>query len=323
MTFQRRTILQQAAVAAATVALGSPSQAQSAAVVRRPAAYGLIGLELEGSFAGWVDSVQGGDWAVDVITDSRGSTLGVLKKHVANFGVTDIVLSVGNWMSSAFYQWLQETLARGTPRRSGAILTFDNLLRPIGRLEFGYALLKEVGFPALDAASRDTAHFTVRIAPEQARRVVATAAAPGLSGKGRSPWLVSNFRVAVDAVDTSSVSAIDALTVAQNLATDFRGNVIVEAVIEPDLAITQPGAGTFGPWVDDFLVQGNRNDASEKAGTLTMLAPNLKDTLFTLSFSHLGVAGYGASAAVQPGAPMATRTQLYMEDMQFDFTPTW
>jgi hypothetical protein len=323
MTLHRRTILQQAAVAAATLAFGSTGQAESAAGVRRPAAYGPIGLELEGSFAGWVDSFQGGDWAVEVITDPPGTTLGVRKKHVANFGVSDIVLTVGHWMSSAFYQWLQETLARGAPRRSGAILTFDNFLRPIGRLEFGYALLKEVGFPALDAASREPAHFTVRIAPEQVRRVAATAAAPGLSSKGRSHWLVSNFRVAVDAVDTSSVSAIDALTVAQTLTTDFRGNVVVEAVTEPDLAITQPGAGTFGPWVDDFLVQGNRLDSNEKSGSLTLLAPNLKDTLFTLSFSHLGVAGYGPNAPEQAGAPMATRTQLYTEDLQFDFTPTW
>jgi hypothetical protein len=153
--------------------------------------------------------------------------------------------------------------------------------------------------------------------------VAPTAAAPGLSGKGRAPWLVSNFRVEVDAVDTFNVASIDALTVTQTITTDPRGGVVNVSITEPDLALTQPGAGTFAPWVDDFLVQGNRLDANEKSGMLTLLAPNFKDMLFTLSFSHLGVVGLVPTVPAQAGAQMATRVQLYMEDMQFDFKPTW
>jgi hypothetical protein len=321
MTLKRRTILKHAGMTAAVIAFGRAGQAQSA-VTRRPSVYGPVGLEIEGAFAGWVDSYIGGDFVADVVLEAAGPT-GVRKKHVANVAVRDIVLGVGNWMGSAFYQWIRDTLARGTATRNGAILSFDSQLRPIGRLEFGFATLKEVTFPALDASSREAARFTVRIATEQARMVMATAAAPGLPAKNRSPALVSNFRVDVENVDTSNVSAIEALTLTQTITTDLRGNVVSTELTEPDLALIQPGVGTFGPWADDFLVQGNRLDGNEKSGSLTLLGPNLMDTLFTLSFSHLGIVGVGPAAAEKGGAPMETRVQMYMEDMQFDFRPTW
>jgi len=37
----------------------------------------------------------------------------------------------------------------------------------------------------------------------------------------------------------------------------------------------------------------------------------------------LGIRGAGPAAPEKAGALMATRVQLYMEDMQFDFKPTW
>jgi len=187
---------------------------------------------------------------------------------------------------------------------------------------FFNASLKEIDFPALDAASHDAGLFTVTIQTEQIRPSAPTAAAP-TSTKPRSPWRVSNFRVAVDAVDTSTVSTIDALAVKQTITRDFRGGIVEVAVTDPDLVMTQPGAGTFAPWANDFLVQGNHLDANERSGSLTMLAPNLKDELFTLSFGHLGVVGLGSAGPEQAGAPIATRVQLYMEDLQFSFTPTW
>jgi hypothetical protein len=322
MTLQRRTILKRAGIAAALLTLGHASHAQSAAAIRRPSVYGPIGLELEGRFAGWVDSFMGGDLIAEVLAGPTDPT-GVTKKHVANIAVNDIVLTAGNWMSSAFYEWIRETLARGTPRRSGAILTFDNQFRPVARLEFGNATLKEVSFPALDASSREAAYFTVRIAPEQLRTVAPNATVPASPAKGRSSWHLSNFHVSVDNVDTSSVAAIEALTFTQTITTDFRGRVVSVAFTEPDLAMTQAGAGTFGPWVDDFFVQGNHLDRDERSGSLTLLGPNLMDVLFTLTFSHLGIVRVGTTSPAKAGEPMATRAQLYMEDMQFDFKPTW
>jgi hypothetical protein len=47
------------------------------------------------------------------------------------------------------------------------------------------------------------------------------------------------------------------------------------------------------------------------------------DALFTLNFSHLGILRVGPASPAKAGEPMATRVQLYMEDMQFDFKPTW
>lgn len=319
MTFQRRTVLQHAAIAAATLSFGGAAHAQ----VRRPNVYGPIGLELGGVFAGWVDSYQGGELVADIESQAADPT-GVHKKHVGNVAINDIVLTAGNWMSSAFYQWIQDTLSRRVPRRDGAILTFDTQLRPIGRLEFLEATLREVAFPALDAASRDAAHFTVRIAPMRARTVIGGGKVPSLSSAGRLPWRASNYRMALDGVDTTNVSAIDGLAFGQTLTTDFRGQVVGVDFQESDLLITQPGAGTLGPWIDDFLVQGNRLDANERSGSLTLLAPNLTDALFTLGFDHLGIVGRVPSdPAAQTGAPITTRVQLYMEDMQFNFTPTW
>jgi hypothetical protein len=47
------------------------------------------------------------------------------------------------------------------------VADFD--LRVRQRREFTNALITEVGFPALDAASKDAAHLTVRIKPEFSR----------------------------------------------------------------------------------------------------------------------------------------------------------
>jgi hypothetical protein len=322
MTLQRRTILKHAGITAALLTLGHASHAQAATAIRRPSVYGPVGLELEGRFAGWVDSFTGGDFVADVVSELADPT-GMRKKHVTNFGASDIILSVGNWMSSAFYEWISDTLARGTPRRSGAILTFDNQFRPVGRLEFEYATLKEVSFPALDASSRDAAHFTVRIVPERFRTVAPTATVPAPPAKGRSPWLLSNFHVGVDNVDTSSVATVEALTFTRTITSDIFGHGVSVAFNEPDLALTQPGPGTFGPWADDFFVQGNRLDRDERSGSLALLGPNLMDALFTLNFSHIGILRIGAASPAKAGEPMATRVQLYVEDMQFDFKSTW
>jgi hypothetical protein len=71
----------------------------------------------------------------------------------------------GTGMSSAFYEWLKDSMAGPRKPKSLALigLTFDR--RIIHRLEFDCAVISEISFPALDAASKDSAYLTVKLAP--------------------------------------------------------------------------------------------------------------------------------------------------------------
>ena len=259
---------------------------------------GKFALDLNGDFAGWVSSIEGGQATADVVVEKVGSDL-VQHKHIAGVKYEDISVNCGTSMSKSFYEWIQASLDHKHQRFDGAVITADYNFKEVNRMNFFHALITEVGFPALDASSKDAAKMTVKFAPEYSRSVTKTGGdIKGDLGKGQQKkWLPSNFRLEIQGLENACkrVNKIEALTIKQkvvdNPVGELRDYEKEPAHIEfPNLVITcaESHADQLYAWHEDFVIKGNNDNSKEKTGMLQYLSSDLKP-LFTLEFTGLGI----------------------------------
>ena len=316
---------------AATQAL-TPGAVAGQAVGSTPAfREGAIALELNGTFAGWLDTVSGGA-AVGRVVAERGGR----KKQLAGLRYEDITVQCGPGMSDAFYQWIQESLA-GSARRSGAIVLLDFNFAQRVRMDFTDAVIGELTMPALDAASKDAAQMTLKISPGSVTYKKGDGSKPPYPGVGTRAvpkWLASYFRLQIDGLDTATarVSKIGALTFRRphpeerdgdRDRDDRHGRGRDGALEVPDLlfsVIAVDGDAVLA-WEHDFLIAGNDGDDRERSGTLQYLTPDLSKAIFTLTFSHLGVFRVGPSPVDSSQDSIQTLdVGLYCEQIDFSHT---
>ena len=289
------------------------------------------GLELDGALAGWVREVSGGDATADVIAEKIGPD-GVVRKHIGSARYEDITINCGAGMSEVFYEWIGQMLTNRSPRKNGAIVMTDYNYSPMSRLEFSNALISEVTFPTLDAAAKDPARMTIKIAPEYTRLKKDGGSSAPLKPDGapraQKQWMSANFRLTIDAVDCSRVSKIDALTirqgVAENPAGELRGLEKLPTHLDiANLAVTVAEFGTqdFYNWHEDFVIKGNAGQDREKNATIEMLANDLKTVLFTLTLKQLGIYRL-AQERSEPGGDSIrrVRAEMYCEETQFVYS---
>ena len=315
------------------LAAGQPESAGtvSGATATSPRAFrdGRIALELEGTFAGWLDTFAGGA-AVGRVVAQRGSR----KKQLAGVRYEDVTFQCGPGMSDAFYQWIQEALA-GHPRRSGAIVLLDFNFAQRARMDFTEALISELTMPALDGSSKDEVQMTLKVSPGTVVYKKGDGSRPQYPpvGNSRVPkWLGSNFRLQIDGLDTATphVVTVDALTFRRRRADDGDGDHDRDdrhgrggALDVPDLvfSVAAADADPVLAWEQDFLIAGNDGDDRERSGTLHYLTPDLSKDIFTLTFGHLGVFRLSPSPVDSSTETIETlEVGLYCE--QIDFTHT-
>jgi phage tail-like protein len=288
-------------------------------------------IELDGAFAGWVREVSGGDATADVITEKIGPDW-VVRKHIGSARYEDITINCGAGMSKGFYEWIGKMLTNQSSRKNGAIVMTDYNYAPVSRLEFSNALLSDVAFPALDAAAKDPARMTIKIAPEYTRlKKGGSSSAPLKSDaapRAQKQWVSSNFRLTIDAVDCSRVSKIDAITIRQVVAENSVGQLrdpenFPTHLDIANLAVTvaESGAQDFYNWHEDFVVKGNAGQDGEKNATIEMLSTDLKTVLFTLTLKHLGIYRLAQERSEPSGdAVRRLRAEMYCEETQFDYS---
>jgi phage tail-like protein len=300
---------------------------------KRTSVTGRYGLELGGAQTGWVNSVEGGDAVGEVVTEEPGADY-VVRKHIARAKYEDVSLSFGTGMSNSLYQWIKETLERQNSRKDGAVISADYNYREQSRISFYQALITEVGFPALDAGSKDVARMTLKLAPEYTQRAVAGTGAMAkgaVNGKLQEKWLPSNFRLKIDGLNCTKVSKVGELVVKQGVVEDPVGELREyqkrPAHLDiPNLTVTmaESGAQDFHAWHDDFVVKGNNDPSREKSGTLEFLTPNLTQALFTLSFRNLGIFRLSSEASTAGSESVRRVTaELYCEEMSFAYRAGW
>jgi phage tail-like protein len=304
----------------------------------RPYTGAKFALSLAGRDAGWIYSAEGGMPSTDVVTEKLGQE-NLVRKRVGNLKYEDITLSFGLGMSRQFYDWIKASFDNKPERRDGAILTCNYNAEVISSLEFSRALITEVTFPALDAASKDAAKMTVKISPEYTK----VKHSPGgsvdpskysISGKQKL-WSPANFRLSIDGLDSGCkhVNKIEALTLKQKVLEvsvgELRGHEREPSHLEmPNLSITlaESAAQKFHDWHDKFVVNGHNDESNEKTGTLEYLTSNLKTVLFTLNFHNLGI--YKLTTDKREGGSeniLRCKAEMYCEEMHFEYdkNSTW
>jgi phage tail-like protein len=279
-----------------------------------------FGLELEGTLADLVSSAEGGDPSSDVVVEQLGADL-VVHKHIAGVRYSEIAVTCGPEPSTALSQWIDDTLDRRPSRKSGAIVTYDTQGKEASRLSFTNALISEIGFPKLDAGSKDSARLTIKLAPELTRRSAGSGAAAPLQRAAAKKWLPANFRLTIDGLDCTHVSKIEALSIRQAIVEQAAGSVrdfeTQPSHLEiPDVVATMPEshASDFYAWLDDFVVKGRSSETDEKNGTLEFLSSDLKHAFFTLDLRHLGIFKLALDQAASESIRNVTAS-MYCEEM--------
>jgi len=297
---------------------------------------GKYGLDLDGVMAGWVWSVEGGHATSDVVVEKLGMDH-IQKKHIAGVKYEDISITCGTGMSKHLMEWIKATLDLKYMRKNGAIIAADYDHKEHSRLTFTNALITEFGMPALDAASKDAAKMTVKWKPEYTRQQNTPAGSQAgkfnINQAVQKKWLPANFVLKIDGLDMACkrVNKIEALVVKQKVVEhavgEERDYQQEPALVEyPNLVITFPEshADEFYKWHEDFVIKGNNGDDKEKGGTLEYKTPNLKETLFTLTFHHLGIFKL-TPEKVEAGNEQIRRikAEMYCEQITFDYKATW
>lgn len=292
---------------------------------------GKFALELEGEFAGYLHSVEGGEVFAEV-ADEPPAPGGVIPKHIAAVRYEPIRIKVGAGMTEAFYEWIAQLLARAHKPRNGAVLFVDMQFREERRLEWTQGRITEVTFPTFDGNSKDDVVLAVVIAPEStstvtsgsARRVQGTSIA-----KKQEKWRASNFRFELSGLETASkrVKKIESFTIKVAAENEAEAVVLPRAPARlrvPNVLFTVPmrDAQPYFDWVEDFIVRGNNDPDAERSGTIALLDPKLKDEQFTLTLSHLGIVRARAQRTEGASEVVATvEVELYCESMLFKHSP--
>ncbi|OAI39479.1 hypothetical protein AYO38_07560 [bacterium SCGC AG-212-C10] len=315
-----------AAVAAAPLLnSGAFGATPVSAAPERAEADGRFRLSLDGVVAG---SLQGavtcGATGV-VVEDSSGADL-TTRKHIGNVKYEDIAVETGTGMSAVFYQWITDMLARTPGRHNGSVEALGAKGEGRYHVSFTRGLISEVAFPKLDAASKDAAKMTVKIAPETSALAFDRGKADAkIDNKKQKLWSPANFRLKIDGVDTTRVSKIDAFVIKQGII-EYRDGASRIATKEPTkleipnlkVAVPEEYAHDFWAWHEDFVVVGNNTADRERIALLQFLAPNLSDVLFELAMSGVGIFDFCPDAS-QAGVWVA---EMYVEDVRFKPFPS-
>ena len=288
---------------------------------------GHISFTLDERPAGFVSSAVGGSAFADVVNEKVGPSPFV-RKHIAGVKYEDITVSAGTGMSKAFYSWIQESFAGRTPAHSGSIAGTDFNFKVIEQRDFSSALITEVGFPALDAASKDAAKLSIKFQPESTRVRFGGGGSiqPGTVNQKLAKWDVNNFKLTINGMDTSFVSKIDAINF-KWIYSSFNGETgstfrQLSEIEVPNIkfAIAEAHAKDFFQWHQDFVINGNNSSENEKTGSLSFLSADLKTELFRLDFSGLGIFALDPDPLLTTAKEIRQVTaQLYCDKSIFSF----
>lgn len=278
-------------------------------------------LELEGKPVALLRSFSGGAMIGEVAVNPLQLGCCFQAKHLQGVRAEDFVVEIAGDLSSTLVNWIQGNLNGEPGGRDGSIVVLDANARETRRINFFHGVITEINLPALNATSQSPFAVTLRIRPELSQLAKSSGQTyPPMVSKQKI-WLANNFRLDIPGIDTSRVAAIDAITLKRKIVEpgvgQYRELYQTTGVFEISslaLTLSEVAARGFEAWHRDFVVNGNNGDSQEREGTLTLLGPDLKTPLLTLSLHHLGIYrlayGYGASNA---GA--AIRAEAYIESL--------
>jgi phage tail-like protein len=297
---------------------------------KRAYAAGHFALELENKAGGWLFSVDGGMAQAEVVNEKIGPEH-LIHKHISAVKYEDITVTCGPAMSREFYNWITDSFKGDYSRQHGAIISANYDFKEMTRLDFYQGLVTEVGFPALDAASREMARLTVKISPEYTRLKPPSGESIAGSKYPIDPttakrWLVRNFRISIDGIDCTRVTKVEAITIKQKVTEvplgEFRDPYREPTVIEyPNVVLSLPEshAEDFFKWYNNFVIDGNCDRGDEKHGSIEFLHEDMQTVACQIDLQHLGIFKVTMDKGEAGGDKIRTvKVEMYCEKMQFD-----
>lgn len=216
-----------------------------------------------------------------------------------------ITIAFGLSMHADLYAWISAAWKGTGERRRGTIVAVSASGKPVRALDFEDALIVGTTLPELDTASKVQATITLTIAPGRTKsRKPPNTLKAGVAKQKQ--WSAATFRLAIGELDCSKVSRIEALAIPSVAPVDFP---------TVRLAVGSASHAEWAQWLDEFVVQGLNDEAHEKSGSITYLAPNLNTELATLTLTNLGLFRLGDAAPSDSGAAPRTVAELYCERM--------
>jgi phage tail-like protein len=302
-----------------------------------PYAGGRFTLELDGKNpVGFVTSIDGGHFKSDVVTSMLGGRVGreggdvMTGRFPGKPKYDDIGITVGAAMSPAFWKWVQATINNKPERRNGALVGYDFNKKERTRRTFSRALISEIQFPALDAAAKQGALLTIKIAPEKLEYKAGDGSSMGTPSQSQNEarkqklWLSSNFRFELDRFkgDPSLRNAkVEAFTIKQNVIVNPVGSER-EARKEPgrvelpQLIVTFPESAAAGwmKWYDETVVKGVPKECD---GVITYLDSDLNGELMKIELTGVGLLSLEVEKYEASKESIArVKATLYVEGMK-------
>ncbi len=252
--------------------------------------------------SGFVVGIDGGQFKSDPVTYARGSDFYV-SKFAGRAKFDEITINVGAAMSPTFWKWVAASLAGRPERRNGAVVGYDFDFCERSRRSFFNGLISEIGFPALDAASKNAATLSIKIAPEwiewkkgDGHKLQGGQAKDQMEKQKR--WLTSNFRFTLDRFkgsDTLRNCKIEAFTVKQAIIDNPVGSEklarkAVGRLELPQIVVSFPEAQVdqWMKWYDTAVREGDRKD-QYTSGVITYLASDQRTELMRIELKGVSL----------------------------------
>lgn len=295
-----------------------------AAQQSRASQAGQYALVLDGQFVGLLKSVESGFISGNVITQQSGPNQNFLSKHLSSITYEDISIQCGGNMVPDFYQWIQASMNSQAIPKNGTILKIDMNFQVIEEKVFQDAIITEVAFPALDGGSNTPYSFNVTFKPQQTIIQAGTGAQIPAQGQTLGGNLLSShYRLNIQGLESACayVKKIEPLVWKRPLVQSQTGNTHnagPQPAETPNLVITllASQADPFSQWFHNFVIQGQASNEEEKPGLLELLAPDLQQVLFSISFGHLGIFRMSPVPSLD-GWESLVKIEMYCETMQF------
>ncbi len=160
---------------------------------------------------GFVQSFEGGSATGDVVAEKVGPDH-IVHKHIAGVKYEDITVTVGTGMGRGLYELVKTVFDRKHLQKDMAFKCVDLNQNVTREMDVYRAVVTGVGFPELDAASKDVGHMTITFSPEYTRLKKGSGKLSQSLGVKTKQWVASNFRLTIPGLDRTRVSKVGALS---------------------------------------------------------------------------------------------------------------
>ena len=263
---------------------------------RRGYTAGWFSLELDNLQApvGFVTQIDGGTFRTDPVSAYRGTDQWV-GKDPGKPKFDEFSIGIGMPNSVRLFNWVKSSIENRPERHSGALVGFDNFFnkRERSRRVFTDALISEITFPGLDAATASPANIILKIAPELLKYEQGYSTFNAQQARDESlkqkRWSTQNFGFRLDGFwggGTQRNARIESFTIKQSILENHLGNALTPTkyggrVEYPNLVVTF-GEGNMSDWYhwyEDTLA----GKITRRTGAITWLSADLRNELMRLT----------------------------------------